>query len=130
MLVFYSLATKIDVATTAVSSALSTSFLSQTTQQVLVGATTCVAWGLYFCWQGIAFAGLWCLGHEAGHGGLSDYSWVNSVLGFILHTVCGSRVWVHVRSDANGYLLVPFNSLLLLAHDTSCTPRESFLRKS
>lgn len=27
------------------------------------------------------------LGHEAGHGTLSSYDWVNHVVGFVLHTV-------------------------------------------
>lgn len=126
MLVFYSLATKIDYVTATVSSALSTSLLSQTAQQILVSATTCIAWGLYFVWQSIGFASLWCLGHEAGHGTLSDYSWVNSVLGFILHTVRGCRVYsVWVRSDAE-YFTVSFHSLLPLALNPSCPPRESF----
>ncbi|ETW77100.1 hypothetical protein HETIRDRAFT_441690 [Heterobasidion irregulare TC 32-1] len=43
-------------------------------------------WALYWHWQGVALAGWWCLGHEAGHGSLSDYSVVNHVLGYGLHT--------------------------------------------
>ncbi|KAH0581133.1 hypothetical protein H2248_012260 [Termitomyces sp. 'cryptogamus'] len=45
-----------------------------------------VLWILYWGWQGVAFAGIWCLGHEAGHGALSAYSWVNTVIGIVLHT--------------------------------------------
>ncbi|KAF9467195.1 fatty acid conjugase [Collybia nuda] len=44
------------------------------------------AWAIYFHAQGVIFAGLWCLGHEAGHGTLSHYNWINHVLGFFLHT--------------------------------------------
>ncbi|KAF7762132.1 hypothetical protein Agabi119p4_8725 [Agaricus bisporus var. burnettii] len=76
-LVFYSLATKIDSVTGS---------FGQNASQILVSAIKCIAWGLYFWWQSIAFASLWCLGHEAGHGTLSNYSWVNTVFGFILHT--------------------------------------------
>jgi len=43
-------------------------------------------WALYFHAQGVVFAGLWCLGHEAGHGTLSPYNWLNHALGFVLHT--------------------------------------------
>ncbi|KAF8638483.1 hypothetical protein AX17_002172 [Amanita inopinata Kibby_2008] len=44
-------------------------------------------WAFYWYWQGIALAGLWCLAHEAGHGNISSYSWLNHVIGFSLHTV-------------------------------------------
>ncbi|KAI0795567.1 delta-12 fatty acid desaturase [Abortiporus biennis] len=43
-------------------------------------------WLCYWWWQGIAMAGFWCLGHEAGHGTLSSSKWVNDILGFSLHT--------------------------------------------
>ncbi|KAF9463198.1 fatty acid desaturase-domain-containing protein [Collybia nuda] len=45
-----------------------------------------IFWVLYWGWQGMAFAGIWCLGHEAGHDALSPYPWVNAVLGMALHT--------------------------------------------
>ena len=45
------------------------------------------AWALYWHCQGIILAGWWCLAHEAGHGTLSSYSWVNHLIGFTLHTV-------------------------------------------
>ncbi len=44
-------------------------------------------WALYWFWQGIVLAGWWCLAHEAGHGSLSNYAFVNHVVGFSLHTV-------------------------------------------
>ncbi len=44
-------------------------------------------WSLYWFWQGIILAGWWCLAHEAGHGSLSNYTFVNHVVGFLLHTV-------------------------------------------
>ncbi|KAG6864376.1 hypothetical protein C0991_010084, partial [Blastosporella zonata] len=44
-------------------------------------------WILYWGWQGVTIAGIWCLGHEAGHGAFSPYPWVNAVLGIFLHTL-------------------------------------------
>ncbi|KAK7683611.1 hypothetical protein QCA50_013449 [Cerrena zonata] len=43
-------------------------------------------WCLYWWWESITLAGWWCLGHEAGHGTLSPYKWVNNTIGYILHT--------------------------------------------
>ena len=43
-------------------------------------------WALYWHWQGVILAGWWCMAHEAGHGSLSNYSWVNHVIGYSLHT--------------------------------------------
>ncbi|RDB19026.1 Acyl-lipid omega-3 desaturase (cytochrome b5), endoplasmic reticulum [Hypsizygus marmoreus] len=53
------------------------------------GVGTAVKWGLwafYWHWQGVILAGWWCLAHEAGHGSLSNHSWLNHLLGFSLHT--------------------------------------------
>lgn len=47
-------------------------------------------WGLcalYYFWQGVVLAGWWCLAHEAGHGSLSNYAFVNHFIGFSLRTV-------------------------------------------
>ena len=44
-------------------------------------------WALYWHWQGVILAGWWCMAHEAGHGTLSSYNWVNHVVGFSMHTV-------------------------------------------
>lgn len=82
------------------------------------------AWAFYFHAQGVIFAGLWCLGHEAGHGTLSPYNAVNHAMGFVLHTVRLSRIWSTIR--AHDYT-VPFDSLLLLAVDPSCAPRKYFI---
>ncbi|CAK5276991.1 unnamed protein product [Mycena citricolor] len=43
-------------------------------------------WTMYGAWQGFVFAGIWCLGHEAGHDALSPHRLVNTVLGLSLHT--------------------------------------------
>ncbi|KAF5313871.1 hypothetical protein D9619_013113 [Psilocybe cf. subviscida] len=43
-------------------------------------------WALYWHWQGVILAGWWCMAHEAGHGSLSDYSWVNHFVGYTMHT--------------------------------------------
>ncbi|KAI0037035.1 fatty acid conjugase [Vararia minispora EC-137] len=66
------------------------------------GAFVWLFWSLYWWWQGVAFAGLWCLGHEAGHGTLSDHDWINHVLGYLLHT----------------FLLVPYYSYKTLTNNT------------
>ncbi|KAJ7155454.1 delta-12 fatty acid desaturase [Mycena crocata] len=43
-------------------------------------------WCSYWYAQGIILAGWWCMAHEAGHGTLSDYKWVNHVIGYTLHS--------------------------------------------
>ncbi|KAJ7126935.1 delta-12 fatty acid desaturase protein [Mycena epipterygia] len=43
-------------------------------------------WVVYWHCQGVVMAGLWTLAHEAGHGTLSDYNWVNHVIGYTSHT--------------------------------------------
>ncbi|KAF9078312.1 fatty acid desaturase-domain-containing protein [Rhodocollybia butyracea] len=45
-----------------------------------------VCWTAYWGFQGFAFAGIWCIGHDAGHGALSDYGIVNDILGLALHS--------------------------------------------
>ncbi|KAI0694106.1 delta-12 fatty acid desaturase [Cytidiella melzeri] len=49
-------------------------------------AIQCVVWPAYWLFQGLAFAGFWCISHEAGHGTLSSVGWVNHVIGYTLHT--------------------------------------------
>lgn len=44
-------------------------------------------WALYWHWQGVILAGWWCMAHEAGHGTLSSYGWVNHLIGYSMHTV-------------------------------------------
>ncbi|KAF9447277.1 hypothetical protein P691DRAFT_793638 [Macrolepiota fuliginosa MF-IS2] len=41
-----------------------------------------LVWLLFWGWQGMFFAGIWCLGHDA----LSPRRWVNAVLGITLHS--------------------------------------------
>jgi fatty acid desaturase len=43
-------------------------------------------WIFYWFWQSITFIGIWCLGHETGHDGLSQYRFVNNLIGTVLHT--------------------------------------------
>lgn len=54
-------------------------------------------WALYWHWQGVIMAGLWTLAHEAGHGTLSSYNWVNHFIGYTSHTVREFQ-----RSNASG----------------------------
>ncbi|KAJ7773343.1 delta-12 fatty acid desaturase [Mycena metata] len=43
-------------------------------------------WATYWHWQGVIMAGLWTLAHEAGHGTLSNYGFVNHFIGYTTHT--------------------------------------------
>ncbi|KAG6917775.1 hypothetical protein DXG01_001180 [Tephrocybe rancida] len=43
-------------------------------------------WGAYYWIQGMVWAGIFCLGHDAGHGTLFDNNKINNVVGFVLHT--------------------------------------------
>ncbi|KAF9003416.1 fatty acid desaturase-domain-containing protein [Cyathus striatus] len=43
-------------------------------------------WLAYWWFQGLVFAGIFCLGHDAGHGTLFESSVVNNTVGFLLHT--------------------------------------------
>ncbi|EGO26672.1 hypothetical protein SERLADRAFT_463952, partial [Serpula lacrymans var. lacrymans S7.9] len=45
-----------------------------------------LCWSSYWFWQSIAFTGIWCLGHEAGHEALSSKPLINTVIGLLLHT--------------------------------------------
>ncbi|OCH93320.1 hypothetical protein OBBRIDRAFT_326866 [Obba rivulosa] len=43
-------------------------------------------WLIYWWWQGLVFAGFFCIAHELGHGTLFDSWWANNILGFLLDT--------------------------------------------
>ncbi|KAF9044726.1 hypothetical protein BDZ89DRAFT_1058819 [Hymenopellis radicata] len=43
-------------------------------------------WLVYWWFQGLVGAGLFCLGHDAGHGTLFNSKAANNLVGFILHT--------------------------------------------
>ncbi|THU84749.1 delta-12 fatty acid desaturase [Dendrothele bispora CBS 962.96] len=43
-------------------------------------------WSAYWYCQSVVLAGWWCMAHEAGHGNVSSYNWVNHLIGFCLHT--------------------------------------------
>ncbi|KAF9444644.1 hypothetical protein P691DRAFT_326692 [Macrolepiota fuliginosa MF-IS2] len=43
-------------------------------------------WTAYWVLQGLVFAGIFCLGHDAGHGSLFKQKYLNNTVGFILHT--------------------------------------------
>lgn len=43
-------------------------------------------WATYWWFQGLVGGGIFCIGHDAGHGTLSDYQWINHTIGYIAHT--------------------------------------------
>jgi len=43
-------------------------------------------WSTYWFFQGLTGGAIFCIGHDAGHGTLSDYQPVNHTIGFIAHT--------------------------------------------
>jgi len=44
-------------------------------------------WMVYGFWQGAAITGWWVLAHECGHGGFSQYTWLNDCVGWVLHSL-------------------------------------------
>jgi len=46
-----------------------------------------VAWTAYWWIQGNVMTGLWVIGHECGHGGFSDYEWLNDSVGLVVHSL-------------------------------------------
>ncbi|KAJ7229756.1 fatty acid desaturase-domain-containing protein [Mycena haematopus] len=76
---FYYVGTSIDSVTPVVAASLRLSSISTNILRFSL-------WVSYWFWQGIGMAGLWCYAHEAGHGTISDHSWLNNTLGYILHT--------------------------------------------
>ncbi|KAL7284512.1 hypothetical protein ACG7TL_001803 [Trametes sanguinea] len=76
---FYVFATRIDGIVRSASAAYHLSPLARS-------ALIWTLWAMYWFWQSVAFTGMWTLGHECGHDALSQYSWVNTVLGMALHT--------------------------------------------
>ncbi|KAI0356910.1 delta-12 fatty acid desaturase protein [Trametes cingulata] len=44
-------------------------------------------WLVYWNAQGIAWAGLWSVGHEADHDNLSPIKWINHGIGLVCHTL-------------------------------------------
>ncbi|TFK71172.1 delta-12 fatty acid desaturase [Pluteus cervinus] len=77
--IVYKLGWRIDPVSSWISTTLSLSPLA-------ANAIKWGLWALYWHWQGVILAGWWCLAHEAGHGTLSPYSWVNHVIGYSMHT--------------------------------------------
>ncbi|KAF8131462.1 delta-12 fatty acid desaturase protein [Boletus edulis] len=43
-------------------------------------------WCTYWWWQGLAWSGVWVLGHEAGHSNLSKNVYINHTIGFLCHS--------------------------------------------
>lgn len=51
-----------------------------------IGIAGALAWTSYALLQGTALTGWWVLAHECGHGGFSDHTWLNDLVGYTLHT--------------------------------------------
>ena len=77
-------------------------------------------WALYWHTQGVILAGWWCMAHEAGHGSLSNHSWVNHLIGYSMHTVCPCFFFFLPFSHSP---TVHPGSLLRLALHPSCPPQ-------
>lgn len=45
-----------------------------------------LAWLLYWAIQGCVLTGVWVIAHECGHHAFSDYSWLDDVVGLVLHS--------------------------------------------
>lgn len=43
-------------------------------------------WLAYWFFQGFVWAGIFCLGHDAGHGTLFNHKFLNNTFGFLLHS--------------------------------------------
>ncbi|KAI0030259.1 fatty acid desaturase-domain-containing protein, partial [Vararia minispora EC-137] len=68
-----------------------------------------IAWLTYFWFQGLAFTGLWILGHEAGHGSLSPSRILCDTIGYTIHSSLGSpyyswRFSHKQHHDFNGHM--------------------------
>ncbi|KAF8324724.1 fatty acid desaturase-domain-containing protein [Cantharellus anzutake] len=50
-------------------------------------------WSTYWWFQGLTGGALFCIGHDAGHGTLSDYQIANHTIGFIVHTFILTPYW-------------------------------------
>lgn len=46
-----------------------------------------LGWAVYAFFQGTALTGWWVLAHECGHGGFSQYTWLNDSVGWVLHSM-------------------------------------------
>ncbi|KAH9948128.1 fatty acid desaturase-domain-containing protein [Amylocystis lapponica] len=44
-------------------------------------------WLVYWWFQGLAFTGIWILGHECGHSAFSENKYISHTIGYILHNL-------------------------------------------
>ncbi|PPQ70653.1 hypothetical protein CVT26_010075 [Gymnopilus dilepis] len=89
MCIFYRLATRIDAFTASMVFSP-----ASPASQLLYSLVRPSLWTLYWGWQGITFAGLWCLAGgcklmtgQAGHNALSPYPLINAIIGITVHTL-------------------------------------------
>ncbi len=50
-------------------------------------------WSFYWFFQSLVGGGIFCIGHDAGHGTLSNYQLINHTIGYIAHTFILSPYW-------------------------------------
>ncbi|KAF8324722.1 fatty acid conjugase [Cantharellus anzutake] len=50
-------------------------------------------WSTYWFFQSLVGGGIFCIGHDAGHGTLSDYQLINHTIGYIAHTFILAPYW-------------------------------------
>jgi omega-6 fatty acid desaturase (delta-12 desaturase) len=80
-------------------------------------------WVLYWYCQSVILAGWWCMAHEAGHGSLSSYNWVNHFIGFTMHTVRISASRIYLSYMFFALNIVRLRPVLRMALDPPCPPQ-------
>ncbi|KAJ7160432.1 fatty acid desaturase-domain-containing protein [Mycena filopes] len=75
------------------------------TPQYAIDGVTWGCWLTYWWFQGLAFTGLWVIGHECGHGAFSANRRLCDVIGFVTHSLLltpyFSWKFVHHRHHSN-----------------------------
>ncbi|KAJ7212530.1 fatty acid desaturase-domain-containing protein [Mycena pura] len=95
---FFGLALRIDTT-------LKANFTESGVPKNIVDIATWACWLIYWWFQGLAFTGLWVIGHECGHSAFSANRRICDVIGFITHTALltpyFSWKFVHHRHHSN-----------------------------
>lgn len=86
-------------------------------------------WGAYWWFQGLVGGGIFCLGHDAGHGTLFASSALNNIVGFVLHSFLlipyyAWRQTHHAHHKATGWIERDENYIPHYRRDYNLPPRE------